>query len=194
MDKGVEHDGWMIYSLVAPHVSVVLGAIVESIAYVSANFAMTTRMGRRYTYIMYTLFTTACVLIIPFITDNHPIPTIIVSQFGKLAISGAVCVSWIYVPELFPTSIRVLSNAVLVFFGRFGAILAPIIDATTDNKSMKITFYVYSALSLITLIPVLFLPETRNQPLENVEESSNESHFNIRYRKKISVNPIKTIT
>ena len=102
----------------SPYISVILGAIVEGIGYLSANFVMTTRLGRKYSFMLYSLLTAGCVLTIPFITNHYPIPTIIISQLGKLAISGAISISWIYVPELVPTSIRGLSNALLIFLGR----------------------------------------------------------------------------
>ena len=157
----------LMNSTISPYVSVILGAIVESIGYVSATYMMTTRLGRKYSFMVYSLFTAGCVITTPFITDNYPVPTIVVSQLGKLAISGAVCISWIYVPELFPTSMRGLSNGVFVLFGRIGAILAPIIDATLGDRYMKITFYVYAALTVVIIVPVMILPETRDISFEH---------------------------
>lgn len=155
---------------ISPHLSFIVGAIAEAIGYLSANFVMSTRLGRKYALITYALLTSICVLAIPFIPDRHPVITIVVSQLGKLVISGAVSVSWIYVPELFPTSIRALSIAVLVFVGRFGAILAPIVDATLGDRYSKITFYVYAALTILIIALVIPLSETRNRSFEDTEE------------------------
>jgi hypothetical protein len=91
---------------ISPYWSIIIGAAVEAIGYASASFLITTPLGRKYALMVYALFTSACVLVIPFINETYPIVTIVISQMGKLMISGAVSVSWIYVPELFPTWMR----------------------------------------------------------------------------------------
>ncbi|CAF2085853.1 unnamed protein product [Rotaria magnacalcarata] len=182
----------LMNNTISPHLSIVIGAIVESIGYLSVNFVMITQLGRKYALIVYALFTSGCVIVTPFIQDHHPIATIAVSQLGKLAISGTVSVSWIYVPELFPTSMRGFSNAVLIFFGRFGAILAPIIDATLGNQYSKITFYVYAALTLVIILLVLFLPETRNRLFEDMEENSTTDPVTDDNKENNHENPTKT--
>ncbi|UJR17937.1 hypothetical protein I4U23_004836 [Adineta vaga] len=160
-----------------PHWNIIIGAIVEAIGYVSGSFLITTKLGRKYSLVMFAIFTSICVLIIPFIKERYPIVTIAISQMGKLTISGAVSVSWIYVPELFPLSIRGLSNAIFVFAGRLGAILAPIIDAAIADKYIKITFYVYSGLSFLMIGIIIFLPETRNRSYNDEEiDDSNENN------------------
>lgn len=150
-----------------PYLNIVIGAIVEAIGYLTANYLMETKLGRKYALIIYACLTSTCVFVSPFIHDRFPIPTVIVSQLGKLTISGCLAVSWMYVPELFPTSMRGLSNALFILFGRFGAILAPLTDALIDERYAKITFYVYASITLIMIGLVLLLPETRNRPLDD---------------------------
>ena len=159
----------------SPYWNTVIGAVVEGIGYLSGSFLITTRLGRKYALMIFALFTSMCVLVIPFIKETYPIVTIIISQMGKLTISGTVSVSWVYVPELFPTSIRGLSNAVFVFVGRFGAILAPIIDAALGDEYVKITFYVYAGLTFIMIGIVFLLPETRNQSFNDDVGNDDES-------------------
>jgi hypothetical protein len=156
----------------SPHWNVIIGAAVEAIGYISASFLVTTRLGRKYSLIICALFTSICVIIIPFIMEKYPIVTIIISQIGKLTISATVSVSWVYVPELFPTSMRGSGNAIFIFFGRIGAILAPIADAALGDRYVKITFYVYSALILVVIGVVILLPETRNRSFNEEEQDS----------------------
>ncbi len=151
----------------SPYWSIVIGAAVEAIGYASASFLITTRLGRKYALMIYALFTSACVIVIPFISETYPIVTIVISQMGKLMISGAVSISWIYAPELLPIWMRGFGNAVFVCVGRFGAILAPIIDAAVGDKYIKITFYVYAGLTIIMVGIVLLLPETRNRSFDD---------------------------
>jgi OCT family organic cation transporter-like MFS transporter 4/5 len=161
----------------SPHWSIIIGAIVEGIGYVSASFLITTRLGRKYALMVYALFTSTCVLMIPFIKETYPIVTIVISQMGKLMISGAVSVSWIYVPELLPTSIRGFGNAVFVFGGRFGAILAPIVDAAVGDRHIKITFYVYSGLAIVMVGIIILLPETRNRSFNDEQQDDDTTQI-----------------
>jgi putative MFS transporter len=159
---------------ISPYWNIIIGAAVESIGYVTASILITTRLGRKYALMIYALCTSICVLVIPFIMQSYPIVTTVISQMGKFAISGAMSVSWIYVPELFPTSMRGLANAIFRSVGHLGAILAPIVDATVDNKYMKITFYVYAALTLVMVGVISLLPETRNRSFHDEEEDDND--------------------
>jgi hypothetical protein len=164
---------------VSPYWNIIIGAIVEGIGYISASILITTKFGRKYTLIFYLLSTCICVLIIPFIMISYPIITIIISQIGKLVISGALSVTWVYVPEIFPTSMRGIANGVFVFAGRIGAILAPIVDVALGDKYIKITFYSYSLLTIICVISVRFLPETRDRSFHTDEDEEDNQDLSI---------------
>jgi hypothetical protein len=159
---------------VSPYWNIIIGAIVEAIGYISASNLITTKLGRKYSLMFYALFTCICVLIIPFIMKSYPIITIIISQIGKLTISGAVFITWIYVSEIFPTSMRGVANSIFVFAGRAGAILAPIVDVIFGEKYIKISFFIYAILTIIYVIVVRFLPETRNRSFHTNEDEENE--------------------
>ncbi|CAF1241186.1 unnamed protein product [Didymodactylos carnosus] len=155
-----------------PYVNIVIGAIVESIGYISSSIMITTVAGRKYSLILYTLITAICVVILPFLSLKHSslltVMLIIVAQLGKLTISGALSISWIYVPELFPVGIRATVNGLFVLFTRFGAIAAPIIDTSLPEKYLSITTYVYAALAILMILLIfVFLPETRNRSFED---------------------------
>ncbi|CAF3069263.1 unnamed protein product [Rotaria sp. Silwood2] len=174
-------------STLNPYWNIILGAVVEAIGYVSASILMITRLGRKFSLLFYALLTSLCVIVIPFVKQTHPLVTVIVSQIGKLTISGAVSVSWIYVPELFPTSMRGFANAVLVVFGRFGAILAPIIDAALGDRYIQITFYVYGALALAIVGLLFILPETRNRSFDSHHEDHDNSIASNTYTNEIII-------
>ncbi|CAF0992428.1 unnamed protein product [Adineta ricciae] len=160
--------------VVSPYWNIVIGAIVEGIGYVSASILITTDLGRKKSLIIYSLLTCLCVFIIPFLMESYPIATIIVSQMGKLTISGAVSITWIFVPEIFSTSMRGIANGVFVFAGRIGAILAPIVDVALGQHYIKITFYMYSFLTIIQVFLIHFLPETRNHSFHTDEDEEKE--------------------
>jgi len=159
---------------VSPYWNIIIGAIVEAIGYISASNLITTKLGRKYSLMFYALFTCICVLIIPFIMKSYPIITIIISQIGKLTISGCLLITWIYFSEVFPTSMRGVANSIFVVAGRIGAILAPIIDVVLGEKYIKITFFIYAILTIIYAILARFLPETRNRSFHTNEDEENE--------------------
>jgi hypothetical protein len=160
---------------VSPYWNIIIGAIVEGIGYISASILVTTKLGRKYALIVYSTFTAMCVFIIPFLMNAYPLTTIVVSQIGKLTISGGVSITWIYVPELFPTTMRGVANGVFVFTGRLGAILAPIVDVALGDVYIKVTFYIYAGFTIILVILVFCLPETRNRSFHTDEDDSDDN-------------------
>jgi OCT family organic cation transporter-like MFS transporter 4/5 len=154
----------------SPYWNFIIGSVVEAIGYIIAGILITTPLGRKYSLIIFATLTSICVVIIPFIMEPYPLATTIVSQLGKLSVSSTVSVSWIYVPELFPTAMRGLANAVFVFVGSFGSILAPIVDEKLGDKYVKITFYVYSGLIIVLALIIFTLPETRNRSFDDGED------------------------
>lgn len=165
----------------SPYTNFIIGAGVEGIGYLIAGIAITTFLGRKFSLISFSILTSICSIIIPFIMKSYPGVSTIISQIGKLAISGAVSVSWLYVPELFPTYMRGLANAIFVFIGNFGSILAPIVEEALGEKHEKISYYVYAGLTLVLAAVITSLPETRNKSFndEGEQTETNENDNNL---------------
>jgi hypothetical protein len=154
----------------SPYTNFMIGCALEGLGYLIATFLIITPLGRKYSLILFSVLTSACVFTIPFIMKPYPAIATIISQIGKLGISGAVSVSWLYVPELFPTYMRGLANAIFVFIGSFGSIIAPIVTAEIDDKHERIVYYVYAGLTLALAGLITTLPETRNRSFNDEEE------------------------
>ncbi|CAF1579590.1 unnamed protein product, partial [Rotaria sordida] len=58
--------------------------------------------------------------------------------------------------------------------GRIGDILEPVVDVALGSEYIKITFYVYSAFTIIEIILIHFLPETRNRSFHTDEDEEND--------------------
>jgi OCT family organic cation transporter-like MFS transporter 4/5 len=159
----------------SPYTNFIIGAVVEGVGYLIAGFLITTVLGRKYSLIGFSLLTSACVITVPFIMKPHPTISTVILQIGKLTISGAVSVSWLYVPELFPTYMRGLANAIFVFIGSFGSILAPIVETALGEKYDRFSYYVYSGLSLALAGLITTLPETRNRSFNDEEGHEGET-------------------
>jgi hypothetical protein len=157
----------------SPYTNFIIGAVVEGIGYLIAGILITTILGRKYSLIGFSVLTSMCLITIPFIMKSYPGIATIISQIGKLGISGAVSVSWLYVPELFPTYMRGLANAIFVFIGSFGSILAPIIETAFGTKYERILYYIYAGIALALAGVITTLPETRNRSFDDNEPTDD---------------------
>ncbi|UJR16966.1 hypothetical protein I4U23_003864 [Adineta vaga] len=159
---------------ISPYTNFIIGAGVEGLGYLAAGLCIITFLGRKYSLIMFVLLTSGAVLAIPFVTGLYPVVATVISQVGKFGVSAAVSVSWLFVPELFPTYMRGLANAIFVFVGSFGSMLAPIIDTAVGEKYKSITNYVYAGLAVVLACVIATLPETRNRSFQDEEGDDEE--------------------
>ncbi|UJR16971.1 hypothetical protein I4U23_003869 [Adineta vaga] len=155
---------------ISPYLGVLIGAVVEAIGYISGSALIVTRLGRKGTFAIMMSLTAVCILIIPFIVKHNAIGTILVAQLGKYAVSGAIAVSWIFIPELFQTSIRSTANGLFITFSHLGAIIAPVINTSISDEYLPITFYVSSALAVIVLLLTMILPETKDRTMDDEQD------------------------
>ncbi|CAF3428837.1 unnamed protein product [Rotaria socialis] len=159
------------------YLNMIIGAIVEAIGYIASSLLMI-RYGRKPIFIVFLILTIIYLLLTPLASHlNHTI-IIIVAQLGKFAISGAVGVTYIFVPELFPTTIRATGMGFFALLSRFGSSVAPIIDTSISRNTSFVTYinYIYALLTIICVLLTLLLPETRNIPLtDKINYNSNRN-------------------
>jgi MFS family permease len=166
-----------------PYLNIIIGAFVEAIGYIGPSLLMI-RYGRKPILILFLILTIICLLLTPLTFNQDHFIIILVAQLGKFAISGAVCVTYIMIPELFPTSIRATGAGFFVLFSRLGSIIAPMIDASISQNHLLIIhmYYIYAILIVLCVFLTLLLPETRNVPL------ADKIHYNTKKNKKTSLN------
>lgn len=155
---------------VSPYLGILIGAIVEATGYTTSSFLISTKLGRKGSFTTMMSLTIVCVLLLPNIVKYSTVATVFVAQFGKYTISGAIGVSWIFVPELFPTSIRSSANGFFIASSRIGAIMAPIVNVSISKDYLPYTFYASSVLATVVLLLSLFLPETKGKSMDDEQD------------------------
>lgn len=161
---------------ISPYLGILIGAAVEAIGYIVGSILITTKLGRKGSTMLLIMLTIVCVVLTPIVSKHSPLGTVFIAQFGKFSISGTVVVAWIYVTELFPTTIRSGASGVFIAFGRIGAIVAPIIDASIKKDYFPYTFYASAGLAFIVVLLILLLPETKSQSMDVVEDYTNNEN------------------
>jgi len=100
---------------------------------------------------------------------------------GKLGVSGAFAVIWIYSAELFPTDVRGNALGLGSMVGRIGGVCAPFI-----NKLWKeipwLPPTVYGIFCIIGGLALFLLPETSGRPMLNTIEEA-EAYYGRRASK-----------
>lgn len=152
---------------ISPYLGILIGAIVEAAGYIAGSILIATAMGRKGSFILMMFLTVTCVILIPIVINYSSLATVFIAQFGKFSISGAIAVSWTFVPELFPTSIRSSANGFFIALGRIGAIVAPIINTAVPTGYESYTSYASAGLAAFVVLSTLLLPETKGKPMED---------------------------
>ncbi|CAF1677994.1 unnamed protein product [Rotaria magnacalcarata] len=155
---------------ISPHLGIFIGAVVEAISCLISSVLISSRLGRKGSFILTMSLTIISLLLIPTIVKYSSITSVGLAQFGKFTISSATAIAWIFVPELFPTSIRSTANAVFIAFSRIGAIVAPILNTAISKTYAPYIFYGSALIAFVVVLFSLMLPETKDKPMDDVTD------------------------
>ncbi|NWH72478.1 S22FL protein, partial [Piaya cayana] len=155
------------------YLNVALSGLVEVPAFPLCMFFIEKPWsGRRKTMTFFLIFAGfACIFTMFLPTSAGPLlsPTLL-ALCGKMMVSAAFNIVYIYTSELYPTVLRNAGLGVCSMSCRFGGILAPFVPSM-KYLSPSVPFVVFGISGLSAGFLTLLLPETLNKPIaESVED------------------------
>lgn len=140
-------------------VYVVLGGLTEVPAY-SVSSIIVAKYGRRIPLALCYSVCGIALLVLIIIPKGTLWLVILLAMIGKLGISSASQIIYLYLSELYPTEYRLQGLGTAVLTQRLGSILAPLIIQMLGPVSWWAPSVVMGLLSLLAGMATLALPET----------------------------------
>ncbi|CAL4068129.1 unnamed protein product, partial [Meganyctiphanes norvegica] len=111
------------------------------------------RLGRKLPIIICFLASGASLLTLPFIPEEITWLKIILAMMGKLAISAAFTILYLYVIELFPTDVRMRGAGLAMLLSRIGSVCSPYVTDVLEYVYQ----YICEKLFFNTIIQLVLL-------------------------------------
>ncbi|XP_064109745.1 organic cation transporter protein-like isoform X2 [Macrobrachium nipponense] len=160
---------------VDPYIYMIFNGLVEIPAYILPA-PIAARFGRKFPIIIGFSVTSVCLLALPFIDKDESTLVVTVAMCGRLLLSSAFQLFFLYSAELFPTEVRLQGFGSGIFLSRLGGIFAPFITELLGPLYSWSPSVVFGVFSLITGSILLLLPETLNKPMpETIAELEKDS-------------------
>ncbi|XP_075614958.1 solute carrier family 22 member 15-like isoform X1 [Balearica regulorum gibbericeps] len=140
--------------------------------YFGNDTLLSLRSGRRKTMTCFLTFAGFACIFTMFLPTNAglPLSPTLLALCGKMMVSAAFNIVYIYTSELYPTVLRNAGLGVCSMSCRFGGILAPFVPSM-KSLSPSVPFVVFGISGLSAGFLTLLLPETLNKPIaETIED------------------------
>ncbi|XP_066476717.1 solute carrier family 22 member 15-like [Tiliqua scincoides] len=142
--------------------------------------------GRRKSTTVFLIFAGIACLLTVFLPENTGgffLSPSLLALYGKLTVSAAFNIIYIYSSELYPTVVRNAGLGVCSMICRFGGIFAPFVPSL-KSLSPSVPFVVFGLSGLSGGFLTLLLPETLNKPIEETIEDLQTPVYQMLKNKK----------
>ncbi|XP_068680010.1 solute carrier family 22 member 15-like isoform X2 [Montipora foliosa] len=131
------------------------------------------KFGRRIPCCIFMIVGGVACLAVVAVPKNKQVVSTALAIIGRFLISLTFSVMWLYVSELYPTSIRNLALGSCSTFARFGSMVSPYVVMMSQLPGLSVTLpmMIFGVLSVIAGVMVLWLPETLDANMcQTIEE------------------------
>ncbi|KAG7153824.1 Organic cation transporter protein-like 15, partial [Homarus americanus] len=148
-----------------PYLYIFLGGLLEVPSYLILWPALV-YIGRKKSLVALYLICAVCIFAVMAIILVYPggehLAKVFFSQSGKVAVTAAFQLVWMYTAELFPTKYRSLAVGEASFCARVGSTSSPYINDILGGYTVWAPAALFGTVSLISAVLSLILPETRH--------------------------------
>ncbi|KAL0719565.1 hypothetical protein Bca4012_068889 [Brassica carinata] len=133
------------------------------------------RLGRKVT-MSSTLFL-CCIFLLPLLTHQSPTVTTALLFGGRVCVSAAFAVVYIYAPEIYPTAVRTTGVGVASSVGRIGGVLCPLVAVgLVHGCHQTVAVLLFEVVMFVSGICVCLFPfETSGRELTDTISASKKT-------------------
>ncbi|KAG8578981.1 hypothetical protein GDO81_010680 [Engystomops pustulosus] len=155
-----------------PFLNCFLLAAIEVPSYIIA-WQLLRHVPRRYSMCGTMLLGGIVLLLIQLVPQSLHILSTVMVMVGKLGVTAAFSMAYVYTAELYPTVIRNMGVGIGSMSSRIGSVISPyFVYLGAYNRLLP--YILMGSLTVIMGLLVLFFPETFGRPLpENVDQTQN---------------------
>ncbi|XP_065212953.1 organic cation transporter protein-like isoform X2 [Planococcus citri] len=163
---------------------ILLNGILEIFSY-ALPVPLLSVCGRKAASLYLFFFTGAGLISILFLPKTLNVVILVVALFSRFCVTSVYVIFALYTSELFPTAIRNTAIGASITMSHVGTLVSPYIVDILGPIKWYIPSTMFGLFAVFSMIAVLPLPETKNQPLfSTVEEMNEEAASRTRTRPK----------
>ncbi|XP_070774910.1 organic cation/carnitine transporter 2-like [Enoplosus armatus] len=141
-------------------------AAIDILVYV-ATWLLVNRVPRPTLLFSTLMFCGIMLLVMQLVPEDMHVMFQVLALVGKMGVSGAYCVIYVFFTELIPTVVRNMGLGIVSTAARIGTIICPyVIYMGVYNKILP--YIIFGTISIMAAVVCMLLPDTRNSKLPDL--------------------------